>query len=54
MIRLMEVLLHYGSEANGWTAAQIHSLILKTFNLSEGYTITQMRYDLRKMKAHGY
>jgi hypothetical protein len=53
MIRLMEVLLHYASEANGWTAAQIHSLILKTFNLSEGYTITQMRYDLRKMKAHG-
>jgi DNA-binding PadR family transcriptional regulator len=53
IIRLMEVLLHYASEANGWTSAQIHSKIRKTFNLSEGYTITQLRYDLRKMKAHG-
>jgi len=54
MIRLMEVLLHYTTEATGWTTAQIHTATLTAFNLSpESYTLTQLRYDLRKMKARG-
>jgi hypothetical protein len=32
----------------------IHQAILTTFGLSSGaYTLTQLRYDLRKLKAHG-
>ncbi len=54
MMRLMEVLLHGGSQLNGWRSADIHQAVLTTFGLSaDAYTITQLRYDLRKMKAHG-
>jgi len=54
MIRLMEVLLHGGAQLNGWRSADIHHAILTTFGLSAStYTLTQLRYDLRKMKAHG-
>ena len=54
MMRLMEVLLHGGTQLDGWRSADIHHVILKTFGLSEAtYTLTQLRYDLRKMKAHG-
>lgn len=53
MIRLMEVLLHGGTQLNGWRSADIHQAILTTFGLSAGaYSLTQLRYDLRKMKAH--
>jgi len=54
MMRLMEVLLHGGTQLNGWRSADIHQAILTTFGLSaSAYTLTQLRYDLRKMKAHG-
>jgi len=54
MMRLMEVLLHGGTQLNGWRSADIHRTILTTFGLSaDTYTLTQLRYDLRKMKAHG-
>ena len=54
IIRLMEVLLHAGTLPTGWRSAQIHQAILTTFGLSaSAYTLTQLRYDLRKMKAHG-
>jgi hypothetical protein len=54
MIRLMEVLLHSSSTVGGWTARQIHQAVLETFQLSAGrYGLNQLRYDLRKMKAHG-
>ena len=54
MIRLMEVLLHSGTKLGGWRMAEIHDAILSAFGLKmKGYTITQLRYDLRKMKAHG-
>jgi hypothetical protein len=54
MIRLMEVLLHGGPQLHGWRTAQIHEAILSAFGLSpEAYSLTQLRYDLRKMKAHG-
>ena len=53
MMRLMEVLLHGGTQLNGWRSADIHHAILTTFGLSaSAYTLTQLRYDLRKMKAH--
>ena len=54
MMRLIEVLLHGGSQLGGWRTAQIHTAILQAFGLSlETYSLTQLRYDLRKMKAHG-
>jgi hypothetical protein len=54
MMRLMEVLLHGGTQLNGCRSADIHQAILTTFGLAAGsYTLTQLRYDLRKMKAHG-
>jgi hypothetical protein len=54
MMRLMEVLLHGGTQLNGWCSADIHQAILGTFGLTAStYTLTQLRYDLRKMKAHG-
>jgi len=54
MMRLMEALLHGGTQLNGWRSADIHQAVLTTFGLSAStYTLTQLRYDLRKMKAHG-
>ena len=54
MMRLMEVLLHGGPQLNGWRSVDIHQAILTTFGLSaSAYTLTQLRYDLRKLKAHG-
>lgn len=54
IIRLMEVLLNAGTQLNGWKTAQIHQAILTTFALPpDTYGLTQIRYDLRKLKAHG-
>jgi hypothetical protein len=54
MIRLMEVLLHGGANLGGWTARQIHDATLTSFHLAANrYGLNQLRYDLRKMKAHG-
>ena len=54
MIRLMEILLHSGTQVGGWRSADIHSAVLAAFGLApDTYSLTQLRYDLRKMKAHG-
>jgi len=54
MLRLMEVLLHAGTKVSGWRAAELHEAIVSSFNLAPAnYTLTQLRYDLRKIKAHG-
>jgi hypothetical protein len=54
MIRLMEVLLDAGTKINGWSARHIHQVLLERFRISEqAYTLNQLRYDLRKMRAHG-
>src|SRR5204863_2345359 len=53
VIRLLEVLLHGGSQVGGWTAKQIHHAVLTTFHLPDtAYGLNQLRYDLRKLKAH--
>src|SRR5260370_9554881 len=50
----MKLLLHGGTQLNGWDRVDIHQAILGTFGLTATtYTLTQLRYDLRKMKAHG-
>jgi hypothetical protein len=54
MMRLMEILLHAGTQLAGWRTLEIHTALLTTFGLKpEAYSLTQLRYDLRKMKAHG-
>lgn len=54
MTRLMELLLHAGLAAGGFTTAQLHRRLLERFELGAAdYTLTQLRYDLRKLKAHG-
>ena len=54
IIRLLEVLLHGGTNMGGWNAKQIHQAVLTTFDLSaKTYGLNQLRYDLRKLKGHG-
>jgi hypothetical protein len=54
MIRLMEVLLHGGTRLAGWRAPQIHQAVLSTSALPlSRYGLNQLRYDLRKLRAHG-
>ncbi|MBI4660338.1 MAG: hypothetical protein HY735_15995 [Verrucomicrobia bacterium] len=53
IIRLMEVLLHSGTKITGWRTADIHQAILEAFHLkADDYTLTQLRYDIRKLKHH--
>jgi hypothetical protein len=50
----MEVLLHSSSQIHGWRTAHLHHALLTTFDIAATrYTLTPLRYDLRKMKAHG-
>ena len=54
MIRLMEVLLHAGTTVGGWRLHQLHAAVLTSFRLSAAkYRDKQLRYDLRKLRAHG-
>jgi hypothetical protein len=54
MIRLMEVLLHGGTRLAGWRASQIHQAVVTTYALTPSrYGLNQLRYDLRKLRAHG-
>jgi hypothetical protein len=54
MLRLMEILLHGGSQLAAWRTAQIHAAVLQAFALTpDTYSLTQLRYDVRKLRAHG-
>ena len=54
MLRLMEVLLHGGSQLAGWRTAQLHTAVLEAFAIAPtAYSLTQLRYDVRKLRAHG-
>ena len=54
LIRLLEVLLHGGTQVGGWTAKQIHHTVLTSFHLAaDAYGLNQLSYDLRKLKVHG-
>ena len=53
IIRLLEVLLHGGSNVSGWSSKQIHQAVLTTFGIAaKSYRLNQLRYDLRKLKGH--
>jgi hypothetical protein len=54
VMRLLEVLLHAGPQLAGWRTATIHAAICAAFGLTtDQYSLTQLRYDVRKLKAHG-
>jgi hypothetical protein len=51
MLRLMEILLHGGSQLAGWRMAQMHRAVLETFvTTPDTYSLTQLRYDVRKLR----
>ena len=52
MIRLLETMMHYGTELNGWPSKTIYEAAVMNYELTD-YKINQLRYDLRKLKAHG-
>jgi hypothetical protein len=53
IIRLLQVLLHAGTTAGGWRTDQLHEVILTSFGLNDKrYALNQLRYDLRKLRAH--
>jgi len=50
----MELFLHSGASVSPWRIHDLHQTLLERFGLSsKAYTLNQLRYDLRKMKAHG-
>ena len=50
----MEILLHHATQVQGWRTAEIHQAIVTAFGLKpDSYTLTQLRYDIRKLRAHG-
>jgi hypothetical protein len=54
MLRLMEIMMHAGTTISGWSASRIHEVVLTTYGIAaEKYRLPQVRYDLRKLKAHG-
>ena len=54
MLRLMEILLHGGSQLAGWRTAEMHRAVLEAFAIApDTYSLTQLRYDVRKLRAHG-
>ena len=44
--------MHAGTCLAGWNSALLDKNIVAAYELPE-YTLNQLRYDLRKMKAHG-
>ena len=49
----MGVLLHGGSQLAGWRTAQLHTAVLEAFGIAPtAYSLTQLRYDVRKLRAH--
>ncbi len=50
----MEILLHHATQVQGWRIAEIHQAIVTALDLkSDTYTLTQLRYHIRKLRAHG-
>lgn len=54
VIRLLDTLLYTGNLLGDWTTRELHARSLARHRLTESdYTITQLRYDLWKLRAHG-
>lgn len=55
LMRLLELLLQgSGGHFRTWTTAQLHKAILEAYQIKpKDYTLTQLRYDVRKLRLHG-
>jgi hypothetical protein len=55
LMRLLELLMQgAGGHFRKWTTARVHQALLDAYNLKpKDYTLTQLRYDLRKFRLHG-
>jgi hypothetical protein len=55
VIRLLDVLLHPGSFVTDWTSRDVLARLLDRHRLTEtDYRLSQLRYDLGKLRAHGF
>ena len=53
VIRLLEGLLHPGTFVADWTSREVHGRLLQRHRLTEAdYRLSQLRYDLGKLRAH--
>jgi DNA-binding transcriptional ArsR family regulator len=54
VIRLLDVLLHPGSFVADWTSRDVLARLLDRHRLTDtDYRLSQLRYDLGKLRAHG-
>jgi len=54
VIRLLETLLHPGAFATEWTTRELHARVLARYRLADNdYRLSQLRYDLSKLRAKG-
>src|SRR5216684_1200851 len=54
VIRVLETLLHPATFAGVWTTRELHTRILARHQLAErAYRLSQLRYDLSKLRAKG-
>lgn len=52
--RLLEVLLRQSHGQPTWNTRRLHEILCATFRLDpNAYRLSQLRYDLRKLRAHG-
>jgi hypothetical protein len=55
VLRLLDVLLHPGGFVADWTSRDILARLLARHRLAEtDYRLSQLRYDLGKLRAHGF
>jgi hypothetical protein len=55
VLRLLDVLLHPGSFVADWTSRDVLARLLDRHRLAEtDYRLSQLRYDLGKLRAHGF
>ena len=54
VIRVLETLLHPGGFVGDWTTRELHSRLLPRHRLTDSdYRLSQLRYDLSKLRAKG-
>ena len=54
VIRLLETLLHPGGFVRDWTTRELHTRVVARHHLAgDEYRLSQLRYDLSKLRAKG-
>jgi len=55
LMRLLELLMQgAGGHFRQWTTAKLHEAVLQAYQIKpKDYTLTQLRYDVRKLRLHG-